>query len=515
MSIELDAIAQSTDPSPSSCCGPTAVQDAASSGCCGPAPVKDAAASGCCGPAPVEGTAPSGCCASSVASVPATVVSVNEVTPGRCCGGTAPREGVDIHVGLGLRDTLDDGLAERLRTADTWPYALPAWLSATENSLEGAKPWHSVARDGDKAVFLPGFVFDSPGLVDADPRTYLGWESASGEVACCGVKSCCGGQSQVEEFGAEALFPALVLGSPLGYRSDTVAVGQQDAQLTADLINNLVPAALGKGIRSIVAPWVSDRPVNGPLLATLHANGAAVSFWGEENHLPLEHDSYQAHVDALPTRKRRRIKEDDDKAAATGARLTRVDGEELRPLVGRIAELTLLNRQKYDGGEGTDHITALLNSLIDDGADVRAHLAYKDDVIVGSSLTIRQGSRLIVKWAGFDYEAVGDRSGLYFSLVLNRPLQDAFADGVTSLEIGPGVDKAKRLRGCRPRAIYTALLVADESLRGRVADLQGAYGGERRAALGVETAEEPEQSSAARVLGRLRPKKAATENCCG
>ncbi len=417
-------------------------------------------------------------------------------------------------MGLALSDVLEGRLGTAVRESDSWPYELPAWLEATQRSLEGVKPWHSVAVDGDNAVFLPGFVFDAPGLVDADPRTYLGWEPSNGQAACCGASS--GGASeQVEALGTGTLFPALVLGSPLGYRSDVVAVGEDDPRLTTDLVDRLVAAAAAAGVRSIVAPWVADRPVNAPLLAALHGHGANVSFWGEENHLPLREASYEEHVIALTSRRRRRIRQDDEMAASAGVRWVRLDGEDLRPHIGRIAELTTLNRRKYDGGEDASVITALLTSLIDDGTDVRAHLAFRDEVIVGSGVAIRQGRRLIVKWAGFDYEAVGERSGLYYSMVFNRPLRDAFDEGLDSLEMGAGADQAKRLRGCQPRALYTALLVTDASLRGRVAQLQGACGGARRAALDAETKQEPQPSSAARIFDRLRPKKDATDTCCG
>lgn len=481
-----------------------AVAESAQSSCCGSAPQPEPAASSGCGGAPVVRTV----------VIPNSVVASPSTG---CCGETAGRADAELRVGVGLEDAVRDGLDERLHAADTWPYALPTWLGATERSLDGARAWHSVARSGDEAVFIPGFVFDEPGLVDVDPRTYLGWEAPSGEAACCGVKSCCGTQDQVDALGDDLLFPALVLGSPLGYRSDIIALGDQAPQLTADLVDRLVPAALAAGIRGIVAPWVSDRPVNGPLLAALHANGANVSFWGEENFFKIEHDSYEAYTASLNARKRRRIREDDDKAAATGARVERVTGEDLRPMIGRIAEITLLNRQKYDGGEGADHITAQLTALIDEKADVRAHLAYKGEVLVGSGVTIRQGRRLVVKWAGFDYEAIGDRSGLYFNLIFNLPLRDAFAEGLDSLEIGPGADKVKRLRGCQPRTVYTALLVADESRRDAVAELQGIYGGARRAALAEEIGETEETSTAARLLGRLRSKKeeASSGGCCG
>lgn len=425
-------------------------------------------------------------------------------------GLRVPHDQPVVTVGVPLR-VATAGIAAGLPGSDAWPYVLPSWLAATEQALPSAQPWHSVARLQEQAVFLPGFVFGAPGLIDADPRTYLGWRSASGEAACCSGSACCGTQSQVDALDPGLFFPTLVLGSPLGYRSDAVAVGGNNPQLTVTLLDDLVPAALAAGVRSIIAPWVSDRSVNGPMLAALHHHGASLSFWGEENFVPLERSSYEAHLSALPTRKRRRIKEDEDKAAATGARIVRVDGDALRPLANRIAELTTLNRQKYDGTEGADHINRLLTALLSGGVDVRAYLAYRGGLVVGSCVTIKQNRRLVVKWAGFDYDAIGGRSGLYFSLVLNRPLQDAYAEGLDSVEIGPGADLAKRLRGCLPRPIYTALLVSEQAARDQVMQLQGVYGGARRAALGAED----ETVAGCQGAPPEPAPPAATGGCCG
>jgi Peptidogalycan biosysnthesis/recognition len=450
-----------------------------------------------------------------------TIPTVAGPDQSSCCGSSptqAPHAGVTgsetkLRVGVPLTVAVES-LPDELQAADTWPYLLPSWIGATERAMPGARAWHSVARADGDAVFIPGFMLDKPDLVDADPRTYLGWEAPSGESACCGAKAAGNVQGLIDELGVDTFFPALLLGSPLGFRSDAVVVGSPAPDLTIELVNQLIGAAQSAGVRSVIAPWVSDRPVNGPLLAALHSNGAAVSFWGEENYLQLAESSYQAHLEALSYRRRYRFKEDDNRIAESGAQLVRIDGKALRPHVERIAELTVNNRQKYDGSEGVDHITTVLSALVDEGADVRAYLAYQADTVVASCVTIRQADRLVVKWAGFDYEALGERSGLYFAMTLTRPLQDAYAEGIGFLELGPGADQAKRLRGCQPRSLYTALWISDPAVRDQVSALQGAYGGLRREALGAEAADEP-PTSRGRMLGRLKPKKADAQDCCG
>ena len=99
-------------------------------------------------------------------------------------------------------------------------------------------------------------------------------------------------------------------------------------------------------------------------------------------------------------------------------------------------------------------------------------------------MVIRKEHRLLPKWAGFDYSKVGERSGLYFALVLNAPVRDALAEGLRSVEFGAGAHEAKKLRGCTARAVHTGLLVAAPDLRSDAARLAAAFGAARREAFG-------------------------------
>ncbi|MFD7980571.1 GNAT family N-acetyltransferase [Streptomyces sp. NPDC059071] len=476
----------------SSCCGTQTDEPAPveASGCCGsqepeakePEP---AAATGCCGPAEPEPVVASGCCG------PQQAEQVEQADPAQ------------VRTGLSLDDAiaaLGGGIPQ---ATDPAPYVQTDWLKATEESLKGAKPWHTVADRGEGDIaFLPGYVFDVDPIVDADPRTFLGWQPKDGTAACCSATtSCCESATEVvDALGTDAFFPSLLLGSPLGYRSEATA-SVEDPLLVADLIDRIVPAAVDAGIRSITAPWLHESAYSEVLALALQAYGGDIAFHGENNALDLQHESYDAHLASLPSRKRRRVKQDQDRAAESGTLIERKDREELRPLIGRISELVTQNRQKYEGGEDEAHIGALLTALVEGGADVRAYVARKDDEVVAASVMVRQGKRLFAKWAGFDYEALGERSGVYFELGLDRPLRDAYAEGVTVIEAGPGADDAKRLRGFRPRPIRSVVLVTDTALRPKVAELHAAYGQARREALGATAEQEP-----ATAIGRLKAK---------
>ncbi|GAA3060799.1 hypothetical protein GCM10017562_27270 [Streptomyces roseofulvus] len=490
------------------CCSTTAeepapalpVVETPSSGCCSiPEPAGKAAeeeASSCCGtekPEPVEA---SGCCDAPAAEP--------EPAASGCCGPQEERaEPAEVRTGLSLDDAIAALGGGVPQATDPTPYAQVDWLRATEASLQGAKAWHTVADRGEGDIaFLPGYVFDVDPIVDADPRTLLGWQPKDGTSACCSATtSCCESATDaVEALGTDAFFPSLLLGSPLGYRSEATA-SVEDPLLVADLVDRVVPAAMEAGIRSITAPWLHDSAYSDVLALALQAYGGDIAFHGENNLLDLQHDSYDAYLASLPSRKRRRVKEDRERADDSGTRIERKDREELRPLIGRITELVTQNRQKYEGGEDEAHIGALLTALVEGGADIRAYLVHKDDAVVAASVMVRRGKRLFVKWAGFDYEALGERSGVYFEIALDRPLRDAFAEGITAIEAGPGADEAKRLRGFRPGQIRSVVLVADSTLRPKVAELHAAYGQARRETLGAAG-----EAAPTTAIGRLKAK---------
>lgn len=237
----------------------------------------------------------------------------------------------------------------------------------------------------------------------------------------------------------------------------------------------------------MVAPWIPDRVGNEGLVNAFRSVGGSSTFWGYEDFLRLDAGDYATHLAALPARLRRRIKQDVDRVAAAGVTLERATGEELRPLVPRIAELTCLNREKNGAGEQPAHIETVLTAMLDASADFRCHFANLNGVLVGSCVTIRKADRLFIKWVGFDYGVLGERSGVYFALVLDAPLREAYEAGVRFLECGAGAHQAKARRGCSPRGLTTGLVVVDQALRERTAGWLAEFGRRRREVFGAAT----------------------------
>jgi hypothetical protein len=397
--------------------------------------------------------------------------------------GGSPR--VVVRTGQSLPDL--DWAGELADLTECWPYLGPTWLAAGEKALPDLAPWHTIAgRARGELAVLPGYVMTTPPVVDHEPRTYLGWQAPSGEEVCCGAEIDSTTSGQVDALGTEPFFPALLLGSPLGYRTE-VAYNFWTPSLMAAMVRDLVPAAFDAGIRCIVAPWISARSGNEALVDALVAAGGHATFWGYEDYLRLDADSWQAHLAGLPIKKRQRINADVRRAEATGVTIDRVDGAAIRPFVARIAELTCLNREKNGAGEQPEHIAGVLTALIDGGVDVRAYLGQKAGALVATCVVIRKHHRLFPKWAGFDYGAIGDRSGVYFALVLDAPVRDAYAEGLRTVEFGAGAHQAKVLRGCTPRAVTTAMVLSDPALRPNAAAWLDAFGASRRVAFGDTT----------------------------
>ncbi len=156
---------------------------------------------------------------------------------------------------------------------DAWPYVGPTWLAANERAMPEVTPWHTIARrDQRELAVLPGYLLTAPPAVDHDPRTYLGWQPPTGDSVCCGVELAGGQSAEVDALGVDTFFPALLIGSPLGYRTE-VAYNFWTPHLFATMIDQLVPAAYAAGVRSVVAPWVPDRTGNAALVSALTAAG--------------------------------------------------------------------------------------------------------------------------------------------------------------------------------------------------------------------------------------------------
>ena len=380
--------------------------------------------------------------------------------------GGSPR--VVVSPGQAMPDLDWPGELASLTSAS--PYLGPTWLTATEKAMPELHPWHTIAtRARGELALAAGYILDSPAAAGHDPRTYLGWQTAS---------------AAARDLDAESFYPALLLGSPLGYQTE-VAYNFWTPTLMKAVVSTLVPAAFEAGVRCILAPWIPGRRGNQALTDALAGmDGGLSTFWGYEHFIRLDPGGWDAHLAALPPDKHRRISGDLRRAADAGVRIERADGAAIRPHLSRIAELTCLNREENGTGEDPARIAGMLAALLDSGADVRAYLGRQNRALVASCVTIRKNHSLFVTWPGLDYDSIGERSGSYFALVLDAPVRDACAEGLRTVEFGAGDHRAKSLRGAQPRSVTTAMVLAEPSLRQQASMQMDAFGRSRHATFG-------------------------------
>ncbi len=101
--------------------------------------------------------------------------------------------------------------------------------------------------------------------------------------------------------------------------------------------------------------------------------------------------------------------------------------------------------------------------------------------LLGFSVSLEKGDRLYAKYAGFDYDTLGTRSGAYFAVVMYGTLAAAYDRKARDVEYGIGGHRAKALRGCQPRDVTSYLLTDHRHVRDTFAAAAAINGPLRRA----------------------------------
>jgi predicted N-acyltransferase len=91
--------------------------------------------------------------------------------------------------------------------------------------------------------------------------------------------------------------------------------------------------------------------------------------------------------------------------------------------------------------------------------------AFQGDQLVACCISLEKGDRVYAKYAGFDYDTLGTRSGAHFVVVVYGTLSAAYDRKARTVEYGVGAHQAKALRGCQPREITSYLLTDQRHTR--------------------------------------------------
>jgi uncharacterized protein len=350
---------------------------------------------------------------------------------------------------------------------DASPMAGPAWLRANNGIDQRIPPCrYLLARPSQgQLAALPMHVVHSPATPDADPRSYFGGtaEITAGKV-CCGSQQTSPAAQALAGLGADDIFPALVLGSLPGYKTD-ILHSYWTPELAADLVEAAIAYAHAQNIATIVAPWVADRGSGKALARELQRRGAVASFWAVEDSLPLRHGSLEAHVAAARHRARYRYREDTRAVKALGLVVRTLTPAELRGNLGRIGTLESATRRRYGQDVAETEAPQVLARLLELDVPLLAVGGFQDGRLVACCVSLEKGDRVFAKYAGFDYDALGTRSGAYFAVVMYGTLAAAYDRKARVVEYGIGGHHAKALRGCQPCDVTSFLLTGQQHVR--------------------------------------------------
>lgn len=372
---------------------------------------------------------------------------------------------------------------EAASARDASPAIGPAWLRATDGIDARMPPTQYVLiRSGqDHLAALPMHVATAPVPPDADPRSYFGGttDTPSQEV-CCGSRETSPAAGILTRLKDTDVFPALILGSLPGYRSEILHT-HWTPQLAASLIDAAIAYARAQDIATIVAPWVADHGSGKALARELERRGAVASYWAEEDYLPLRHDSLQAHLAAARSRDRYRYRQDMQSAAAIGLTVRALSTGELRGNLGQIGTMVAANRRRYGYDITETHAPLVLTRLLELGVPLLTVGGFQHDRLVACCVSLEKAGRVYAKYAGFDYGTLGTRSGAYFAVVMYGTIAAAHSRKARVIEFGVGAHQAKALRGCRSRTITSYLLTGKQHIRDAFAAAAAANTPHRRA----------------------------------
>jgi hypothetical protein len=350
---------------------------------------------------------------------------------------------------------------------DPSPMAGPSWLRASDGIDPRMPPYQYLLgrpSDGQLAA-LPMHLVTAAATPDADPRSYFGGttEAPRGQV-CCGSQQTSPAAQVLAGLGAADVFPALVLGALPGYKTEILHTYWTPG-LAAELLDAAIGYARAQGVATIVAPWVADRGSGKALARELQRRGAAASFWAVEDYLPLRHGSLEAHVAAARHRDRYRYREDTAAAKALGLEVCTLTTAELHSNLARIGTLEAGTRRRYGQEVSDTEAPQVLARLLDLGVPLLAVGGFQDGRLVACCVSLEKGDRIYAKYAGFDYDVLGTRSGAYFAVVMYGTLAAAYDRKARVVEYGIGGHRAKALRGCQPRDVTSYILTGNQHVR--------------------------------------------------
>lgn len=168
-------------------------------------------------------------------------------------------------------------------------------------------------------------------------------------------------------------------------------------------------------------------------------------------YLPIEWNTFDDYVSSLKPKVRRKIKREITSCKQNGVAIQEI--RDFKDLATRLSDLSSNLLIKYN--ETRLYKRRFYESLSEYAKDrIKIFIATKRDVVIGFSLSIRQGKTLEVFHCGFDYKIQAKTDFTYFNLVYYSPIEWAIQEDIQKIYYRCSADKVKLRRGCKTERVF-------------------------------------------------------------
>jgi uncharacterized protein len=262
--------------------------------------------------------------------------------------------------------------------------------------------------------------------------------------------------------GRASWSPQLLGGANAGYASAVLVrpglAPKQAEELVAALLQKFAELATDTGCRSAGLLYLERRDAD--LIRVVLGDECVPLLTAASAWLPVTWPDFSSYVAGLRSSRRSVIRRGTQAFERSGCRIER---GRLAPQVRILAPL-LANVQRRHGHHATVegaayYLAQCCSNGLNDLSVV--FLARNGDDPVAFSLAYETNGALEMRVVGLDYDRTGEHAE-YFAVLFDEPIRYAAERGLSRIEYGVEAFRAKLLRGCRLRPLWSVVTVCPE-----------------------------------------------------
>jgi uncharacterized protein len=261
--------------------------------------------------------------------------------------------------------------------------------------------------------------------------------------------------------------PQLVGGSGAGYAGAVLVRGElapyQATDVVAALMREFAELAAGTGCQSAALLYLDHHDAG--LVSAALGDQCSPLLTSASAWLPVTWADFAGYVGSLRASRRSVVGRD---VRAFDRSECRVERGRLAPQIGLLAPL-LANVQNRHGQPATvDSVAYYLAKCSANGLDDLSvvFVAKRGQEPVAFALGYEVDGALEMRVAGLDYTRIGEHAE-YFTVLFYEPIRYAAERGLSRIEYGVEAFRAKLLRGCRLRPLWSVVTACPDGPAGR------------------------------------------------